>query len=55
MARLLTDDALAAQLGAGARERVYQEFLPDRHLLQYERLLASMPLVGDGPRSPEAR
>ncbi|MFK5647025.1 glycosyltransferase [Ornithinimicrobium sp. LYQ121] len=49
MARLLTDDALAAQLGAGARERVYQQFLPDRHLLQYERLLAAMPLA---PRPP---
>jgi trehalose synthase len=45
MARLLTDDALAAQLGAGARERVYQRFLPDRHLLQYEQLLAEMPLA----------
>ncbi len=45
MARLLTDDALAARLGTGARERVYQEFLPDRHLLQYEQLLAAMPLA----------
>lgn len=44
MAQLLTDDALAARLGAGARERVYQQFLPDRHLLQYEQLLAAMPL-----------
>jgi trehalose synthase len=42
MATLLTDDALAARLGAGARERVFEEFLPDRHLLQYEKLLASM-------------
>ena len=42
MATVLSDDALAARLGAGARERVFQEFLPDRHLLQYEELLASM-------------
>ena len=48
MARLLTDDALAARLGAGARERVYQQFLPDRHLLQYERLLAAMALARRG-------
>src|SRR5690606_7937626 len=42
MATVLTDEALAARLGAGARERVFQEFLPDRHLLQYDELLASM-------------
>ncbi len=41
---LLADPAWAAKLGAGARERARELFLPDRHLLQYaELILETMP------------
>jgi trehalose synthase len=35
---VLTDDALAARLGASARERIRERFLGDRHLIQYVEL-----------------
>jgi trehalose synthase len=37
--RLLDDPALARRLGAGARRRVDERFLPDRHLLDWSALL----------------
>ena len=37
--RLLDDPALARRLGAGARRRVDERFLPDRHLLDWAALL----------------
>lgn len=37
--RLLTDHELAARLGAGARRQVAERFLPDRHLLDWVRLI----------------
>jgi trehalose synthase len=37
--RLLADRPLAERLGKQARERVAQQFLPDRHLLDYAALL----------------
>ncbi len=40
--RLLGDDALAAHLGVGARARVLEEFLGDRHLDQYVELFAGL-------------
>lgn len=41
---LLVDPALAAALGAAAKERARELFLPDRHLLQYaELILETMP------------
>ncbi len=41
---LLADSAWAAELGAAARERTRDLFLPDRHLLQYaELILDTMP------------
>jgi trehalose synthase len=36
---LLADDALAERLGAAARSRVINDFLPPRHLLQYASLI----------------
>jgi trehalose synthase len=39
--RLLEDPDLAAQLGANARQRAFEEFLPDRHLEQWATLIAS--------------
>jgi trehalose synthase len=42
---VLSAPALAERLGAGARERVREHYLGDRHLVQYvalfERLLSS--------------
>jgi trehalose synthase len=40
--RVLGDDALAAKLGEAARERVEDQFLGDRHLIQYVELFASL-------------
>ena len=41
---MLANPAWAAKLGAGARERARELFLPDRHLLQYaELILGTMP------------
>jgi trehalose synthase len=40
--RVLDDDALAARLGVGARARVLEEFLGDRHLDQYVELFAGL-------------
>lgn len=39
---VLTDDALAAKLGQAARERVQDQFLGDRHLIQYAELFARL-------------
>ena len=42
--KLLTNPTWAAELGAAARERARELFLPDRHLLQYAQLiLETMP------------
>jgi trehalose synthase len=38
LTRLLDDPAYAGRLGAAARERVRERFLPDRHLVQYGEL-----------------
>ncbi|HET6950473.1 MAG TPA: glycosyltransferase, partial [Acidimicrobiales bacterium] len=38
--RILTDEGLAAKLGANARRRAQEDFLPDRHLEQWAALLA---------------
>jgi trehalose synthase len=47
VAALLTDPALAASIGAAARDRVRDSFLGPRHLMQYltlfERLIATGP------------
>jgi trehalose synthase len=40
--RILADDELAARLGAGAHERVYQQFLGDRHLEAYADLFGTL-------------
>jgi trehalose synthase len=40
--RLLDDPGLAARLGANARRRALEEFLPDRHLEQWAALLGSV-------------
>ncbi|HEX6877320.1 MAG TPA: glycosyltransferase [Nocardioidaceae bacterium] len=40
--RLMTDDALATKLGDAARERVEEQFLGDRHLIQYVQLFAHL-------------
>ncbi len=42
LARVFADDALAAKLGEAARERVIDQFLGDRHLIQYVQLFASL-------------
>ncbi len=42
MARLLDDPELADRLGAAGRKRVHDQFLGDRHLLQYVDLFASL-------------
>ena len=42
LVRLVRDPALAARLGAAARQRVQNEFLGDRHLIQYVRLFAAL-------------
>ena len=40
--RVLEDDDLAAALGAGAHERVYEHFLGDRHLEAYAELFRTL-------------
>ncbi len=40
--RILGDEAFAAKLGEAARERVEDEYLGDRHLIQYAELFASL-------------
>jgi trehalose synthase len=39
--RLLDDPALAARLGANARQRAFEKFLPDRHLEQWAGLIGA--------------
>jgi trehalose synthase len=39
---LLVDESLAARLGAAARRRVHEQFLGDRHLVQYAELFAAV-------------
>lgn len=39
--RLLEDPKLAARLGANARQRAFDEFLPDRHLEQWASLIGT--------------
>ncbi|HET8683322.1 MAG TPA: glycosyltransferase, partial [Micromonosporaceae bacterium] len=52
--RLLTDPALARSLGAAARQRVAEQFLPDRQLRRWGALLAELTeLVAAA--APEAR
>lgn len=45
--RLLDDLDLAAELGAGARRRVKDRFLPDRHLLDWAAALEKILATGD--------
>ena len=45
---LLTDETAAARMGRAARERVRDEFVGDRHLIQYAELFASL-LAQEGP------
>jgi trehalose synthase len=40
--RVLNDDALAAKLGEAARERVEDQYLGDRHLIQYVQLFGRL-------------
>jgi trehalose synthase len=48
--RLVGDPALAARLGAAARQRVHGAFLGDRHLIQYVDLFARLVAADDlGP------
>ncbi len=42
VARVLHDEELAARLGAGAKARVQDRFIGDRHLIQYANLFESM-------------
>jgi trehalose synthase len=42
LVRVFGDEALAAKLGRAARERVEDQFLGDRHLIQYVELFASL-------------
>jgi len=42
LVRLVSDPALAARLGAAARQRVQSDFLGDRHLIQYVDLFARL-------------
>ncbi|WBB78676.1 glycosyltransferase [Micromonospora sp. WMMD882] len=42
IARVLADPALADRLGAGARRRVHENYLPDRHLLQWGDLIETL-------------
>jgi trehalose synthase len=46
--RPLEDGELAAQLGAGARQRVLDRFLGDRHLIQYAELFAALIATESG-------
>lgn len=43
---VLDDDSLASKLGSGARERVKDRFLGDRHLSQYAELLGRIAETG---------
>ncbi|WP_422771238.1 glycosyltransferase [Plantactinospora sp. WMMC1484] len=45
--RVLGDPRLAARLGAAARRRVHDEYLPDRHLLRWEPLITALLTRGD--------
>ena len=40
--RLLDDPALATRLGANARRRALEEFVPDRHLEQWAALIGGV-------------
>ena len=42
LSRILDDAGLAAELGAGAHERVYDRFLGDRHLEAYANLFRTL-------------
>ena len=42
LSRILDDPELAAELGAGAHERVYDRFLGDRHLEAYADLFRTL-------------
>jgi trehalose synthase len=42
LVRLLADDDLAAKLGEAARERVRDQYVGDRHLIQYVELFAAL-------------
>jgi trehalose synthase len=44
--RVLGDDALAAKLGEAARDRVRDQYIGDRHLIQYAELFGWL-LSGD--------
>jgi trehalose synthase len=54
VAGLLADAPRGEALGAGARARVREHFLHDRHLEQYAALLAALSNGGEVPASPEA-
>ena len=43
--QLLDDPARAARLGAAAKQRITEQFLGTRHLVQYLRLLEGMPAL----------
>ncbi len=45
---LLADDDLAERLGAGARRRVHERFLPDRHLLDWGAVVEQLAGAGVG-------
>ncbi|MBO3741956.1 glycosyltransferase [Actinoplanes flavus] len=47
IARVLGDPALAERLGAGARRRVHERYLPDRHLLEWGRLITALSDEGE--------
>ena len=42
LATLIADPQLAERLGDGARERVRDRYLGDRHLIQYVELFAEL-------------
>jgi trehalose synthase len=42
LASLLADPVRVAQLGASARRRVVEQYLGDRHLLDYARLIEEL-------------
>ena len=42
LSKLLGDEALAARLGSAAQARVREQFLSDRHLIQYVELFAEL-------------
>lgn len=45
--RVLGDDRLAERLGAGARHRVREQYLPDRHLLEWGRVIETLLHEGE--------